>query len=181
MEVYFHWPSHISGRWLHHVSSTLFTFLLGLWTCKLTIPAFFRAWNYSYCPVKSIFSYWTILDLSFCLLGDGITEIMGYISLHIFLPLRYNLSNVHLKFGDGIHRNRLFRRISGEFEHSWGTAEKLYKSEAPRRGDVAHPGIFLGGNLVQKIKKIDMAAIYDKCWCVLTMTITMTITLFYPL
>lgn len=64
------------------------------------------------------------------------------------------------------------RRISGEFKHSWGTAEKLYKSEAPRPFcDVAHSGIFLG-NLVQKIKKIDMAAIYDKCWCVLTMTIT---------
>ena len=105
-------------------------------------------------PVKSIFSYWAILDLSFCLLGDGIIEIMGYISLHIFLPLRYNLSNVHLKFGDRIHRNRLFRRISGEFKHSWGTAEKLYKSEASRRGDVAHSGIFWGGTWPIRSRKL---------------------------
>lgn len=92
-------------------------------------------------PVKFIFSYWTILDLSFCLLGDGIIEIMGYISLHIFLPLRYNLSNVHLKFGDGIHRNRLpqnFRWVQAQLGHCREALQVRGAKTFLRRGTLRH-------------------------------------------
>lgn len=70
------------------------------------------------------------------------------------MPLKERASQIR-----GWDSQKLIRRISGEFKHSWGTAEKLYKSEAPRRGDVSHSGIFWGEPGAFLIKKIDMAAI----------------------
>ena len=54
------------------------------------------------------------------------------------------------------------QEISGEFKHSWGTAEKLYKSEV-RSQDAGHAGCFGTQNLDEPgafwIKKIHVAAI----------------------
>ena len=54
------------------------------------------------------------------------------------------------------------QEISGEFKHSWGTAEKLYKSEV-RSQDAGHAGCFGTQSLDEPgafwIKKIHVAAI----------------------